>query len=277
MLFVAPFLVAVALIWIPIGFVYWIPRLGLSIVALMAGMLGNAVSGGVMDKLQVQVDKGLTYYIRGFGIILGPLRRGNEPGNETAAATGRTDEFEGGFLRDLASISGAFIVRTVVTVVFYVALALLLWKLDIVPLSTYAPIAAFFSETADDALRAFDRRDTEQISSPRVEAESVPASDTSDSTVEPPRIDYTKVPSPVYPQLSIRLAEEGKVHVRVYVGVDGRPRRARVVRSSGHDRLDQAAVEAARQYRFVPGTRHGRRAAMWHELQISFRLHGGTN
>lgn len=64
--------------------------------------------------------------------------------------------------------------------------------------------------------------------------------------------DYLENPAPLYPALSRRHGEEGRVLLNVYVEADGRPSRVELRRSSGHSRLDQAALAAVRQWRFVP-------------------------
>jgi periplasmic protein TonB len=73
-------------------------------------------------------------------------------------------------------------------------------------------------------------------------------------TVLPPRFnaDYLRNPAPAYPAMSRRLHEQGKVLLRVIVRADGSPDNVELHRTSGSARLDTAAVEAVRQWRFVP-------------------------
>ena len=63
---------------------------------------------------------------------------------------------------------------------------------------------------------------------------------------------YLQNPAPIYPLLSRRVGEQGKVLLRVVVRPDGMPEQIELRRSSGSQRLDQAAVEAVRKWRFVP-------------------------
>lgn len=84
--------------------------------------------------------------------------------------------------------------------------------------------------------------------------------------------DYLQNPAPVYPPISKRLGEQGKVVVRVLIGTDGAPQRAELKRSSGYDRLDQAAVEYVMRCRYVPGKVGGAPQAMWHEAPVTFVL-----
>lgn len=84
---------------------------------------------------------------------------------------------------------------------------------------------------------------------------------------------YLNNPKPPYPAISRRLGEAGRVMVRVHVGLDGRATEARIQRSSGYDRLDQLALETARdRWRYVPGTRNGVPEAAWLNVPINFSL-----
>ena len=78
---------------------------------------------------------------------------------------------------------------------------------------------------------------------------------------------------PPYPAASVHLGEEGSVTLALLVGADGRIMDARLDRTSGHARLDEAALRAARgDVRFIPGTEDGQPRAMWHRITITFRL-----
>lgn len=59
-------------------------------------------------------------------------------------------------------------------------------------------------------------------------------------------------PHVVYPAMSKRLGESGVVIVGVYFTSAGIPKRAEILKSSGYDRLDQAAREAALTYQLAP-------------------------
>lgn len=95
----------------------------------------------------------------------------------------------------------------------------------------------------------------------------------------PPRVelpsssaDYLQNPKPVYPAVSKRLGEQGKVVVRVLIGTDGTALDAQVRDSSGYERLDRAALETVRKWRYVPGKRAGVPEAMWFNVPINFVL-----
>ena len=84
---------------------------------------------------------------------------------------------------------------------------------------------------------------------------------------------YLNNPRPPYPAMSKRLGETGRVVLRVLIGADGRAQDARIERSSGFDRLDQVALETARdRWRYRPGTRNGVPEAMWYRVPINFTL-----
>ena len=77
----------------------------------------------------------------------------------------------------------------------------------------------------------------------------------------------------IYPPASKRAGEEGTVVLRLYVLESGRIGEAKVAKSSGFPRLDEAAVkEAERNWRFVPGKEDGKPVAMWHDVAMTFRL-----
>jgi protein TonB len=83
---------------------------------------------------------------------------------------------------------------------------------------------------------------------------------------------YLQNPKPAYPVLSKRLGEQGKVVVRVLIGVDGLAQNSEIQQSSGFDRLDQAALTTVMRWRFVPGKRNGLTEAMWFNVPINFVL-----
>jgi protein TonB len=84
--------------------------------------------------------------------------------------------------------------------------------------------------------------------------------------------DYLQNPKPAYPAMSKRLGEQGKVIVRVLIGIDGTAQQAEIRQSSGFDRLDQAALATTQRWRYVPGKRGGVAEAMWFNVPINFVL-----
>lgn len=84
--------------------------------------------------------------------------------------------------------------------------------------------------------------------------------------------DYLNNPKPPYPPLSKRMGEQGKVVIRTLIGADGTAQDASIFKSSGFDRLDQAALATARKWRYVPGKRAGAAEAMWFNVPFTFVL-----
>jgi protein TonB len=82
-------------------------------------------------------------------------------------------------------------------------------------------------------------------------------------------------PRPYYPWLSRQRGEQGRVVLRVGVDASGKPVDVTIIRSSGHGRLDRAAAEALRQWRFTPARRSGRDVAGSVEVPVTFRLSDG--
>jgi protein TonB len=78
---------------------------------------------------------------------------------------------------------------------------------------------------------------------------------------------------PPYSPRDIREGNQGSVDVEVYVLPNGRVGDARIVKSAGFERLDQATIEEAkRSWRLVPATRDGVAIAQWYRLRVVFKL-----
>jgi len=92
--------------------------------------------------------------------------------------------------------------------------------------------------------------------------------------VLPPVFDaaYLQNPAPDYPPLSRRLREEGRLVLRVRVGVDGRAEDIEVRTSTGHPRLDQTGIQTVRRWRFVPARRGADKVPAWVLIPITFNL-----
>lgn len=78
---------------------------------------------------------------------------------------------------------------------------------------------------------------------------------------------------PNYPPTSRRLGETGVVTLQIYVNEEGKVVDARIAKSSGFDRLDQAAVKhVKRAWRFIPGTKNGKVFGTWMTVPVRFVL-----
>jgi len=66
------------------------------------------------------------------------------------------------------------------------------------------------------------------------------------------KANYGVNPKPVYPQLAVSRGWEGKVLLRVSVSAEGTALSVSIHQGSGHDSLDDAAVEAVEKWKFIP-------------------------
>ena len=85
---------------------------------------------------------------------------------------------------------------------------------------------------------------------------------------------YLNNPKPEYPRMARRLGEEGTVLLRVFVSAQGAPETIELHRSSGSPRLDRAARETVRSWRFVPARKGERPVGAWVLVPITFVLQG---
>lgn len=83
---------------------------------------------------------------------------------------------------------------------------------------------------------------------------------------------YARPPVVTYPSVSRRLNEAGVVVVRVLIDRNGGAAQVRVHKSSGHDRLDEAALDAVRGALFRPYTENGVPAPAYALIPIRFEL-----
>jgi protein TonB len=77
---------------------------------------------------------------------------------------------------------------------------------------------------------------------------------------------------PDYPSASRRLEEEGTVTLKFLIGVDGRVMQAEVEKTSGFQRLDEAARNALSKCQFKPGTVDGKPEQSWASIKYTWRL-----
>ncbi len=81
--------------------------------------------------------------------------------------------------------------------------------------------------------------------------------------------------APKYPGDAWLAGAQGEVVLRLHIGPDGRVSRAELRRSSGHVSLDQAAMLALAQWRFLPALRDGVPVASYRDQATDFELEGG--
>lgn len=68
------------------------------------------------------------------------------------------------------------------------------------------------------------------------------------------------------------MSEEGQVLLDVHIQPDGSVAEVKLKRSSGFPRLDDAAVQAVRRWRYVPARRGNEPIAYWYVQPIKFSL-----
>jgi protein TonB len=85
---------------------------------------------------------------------------------------------------------------------------------------------------------------------------------------------YLENPPPPYPAFARRAGEQGRVILRVYVSAAGTPETVQVRTSSGSTRLDEAALETVKRWKFVPARRGDEPVAAWVLVPINFKLEG---
>lgn len=163
---------------------------------------------------------------------------------------------------------------------------------ELAPLALAQPLlareapASVMPEEATEAPRAVSRSQSATPRPPRpkkpVTADAAPpvaapaaaTAATKSATVTPPLFDvgYLRNPPPDYPAAARRRRLTGEVILSVQVTAAGLPQAVAVATSSGYTILDAAALEAVRQWRFVPAQSGGAPTAATVLVPISFKL-----
>ena len=81
--------------------------------------------------------------------------------------------------------------------------------------------------------------------------------------------------APVYPLLSRKRKEQGTVWLLLLVSKEGLVTELKLKKSSGFDRLDQAALQAVKKWKFQPARQQGQPIDYWYELPLKFSLQQG--
>ncbi len=148
----------------------------------------------------------------------------------------------------------------------------------VVPPPIAVPVVRYDSAVTPEYIpdTAFEQPDI--ITQPPVPDSYVEQPPSGDNTPQPvierarqdPRYPLTKPP---YSARMIREGSQGAIDLEVYVLPNGRVGDARVVKSTGFEELDLAALaEAKRRWRLLPATRDGVAIAQWHRLRVTFKL-----
>jgi protein TonB len=100
-------------------------------------------------------------------------------------------------------------------------------------------------------------------SQPQTTSSPAAVANSSGGPVSAPTVDadykaaYLQNPKPPYPPLAFRLRAEGKVILLAEVLPDGRAGKVNVSQSSGHELLDQSALETVKKWKFTPARKDG--------------------
>lgn len=85
-------------------------------------------------------------------------------------------------------------------------------------------------------------------------------------------VEYIQAPQPIYPQMSKRMGEQGRVMLRILVNEKGMPQLVLVHTSSGSARLDEAGRQAALRAQFKPHMEDGHAVAVYVIVPLNFQL-----
>ncbi len=86
------------------------------------------------------------------------------------------------------------------------------------------------------------------------------------------RADYLNNPRPSYPQAARRMGFQGKVVLNVEVLATGRAGQVQLHTSSGHEILDNAALQTVKTWHFSPARRLGQAVTEWFLVPVKFSL-----
>ncbi len=97
-----------------------------------------------------------------------------------------------------------------------------------------------------------------------------------DDTPPPEYVPYDKAPEavkivqPAYPAMALQAGVEGTVWVKIWVGKDGKARKA-IVSKSDWPLLSQSAIDAAMKWTFSPATIRNAPVDVWVNVPFKFR------
>jgi TonB family protein len=83
---------------------------------------------------------------------------------------------------------------------------------------------------------------------------------------------YVENPKPVYPLEAREKGYQGEVLLRVEVLSNGQVGQVEVKRSSGYEVLDESALTAVKQWKFIPARRGEVPIPVWVNIPIKFQL-----
>lgn len=141
------------------------------------------------------------------------------------------------------------------------------------PMVSDLPMPTVASEQVAEA-KASPAEQAEPVEVKAAQVADKPAQKPKEDVTEPPKfgVAYLNNPKPKYPSLSRRAGEVGRILLKVLVNANGEPESVEISSSSGFERLDTAALEAVKQWRFVPARRNNEAISAYVTVPISFKL-----
>lgn len=114
----------------------------------------------------------------------------------------------------------------------------------------------------------------EEVAAPVVVAKAAPKAAPVEEKMELPKfgVAYLNNPAPEYPGMAKRAGEEGRVLLKVLVSAEGEAETVSLEKSSGSERLDNAARDAVSRWRFVPARKGGQALSAYVIVPIKFSL-----
>ncbi len=118
---------------------------------------------------------------------------------------------------------------------------------------------AIKQKSSDKSQKAETKTDKQTLAQKKTSGREDPNAVATKSAETDPifNVAYLNNPAPEYPAAAKRNGIQGKVLVNVLVKADGTPASVQISLSSGSNHLDNAAVEAVSQWKFLPARRSG--------------------
>lgn len=85
-------------------------------------------------------------------------------------------------------------------------------------------------------------------------------------------IDVKSCAKPEWPKDALAANRTGTVTMALLVGADSHVKKSRIIRSSGHPDLDDAAVNGLSRCRFAPGKVDGKPVDAWMQVQYVWTI-----
>ena len=113
-----------------------------------------------------------------------------------------------------------------------------------------------------------------EVAQPMAQQDATPPSPVQLDTEPDYRADYLNNPRPPYPMVARRMGYHGKVVLDVEVLAEGRAGDVKVQQSSGHEILDNAALQTVKTWHFTPARHFGQAVTRRFLVPIKFSLEG---